>query len=287
MPMSRSLHLLAGVAGLACALCAAPAWGQPVVFFEQYSSIAHTISWEDTSGGYVPRVQGLPSCSLSSSASNPNTGSGYLPSTSNASSSIGDPIVGADFASFPIGATSLSDAGEEAPFQDYVGNGGVAGFYSPANLYISFNGDIYLPDATSPGTLYFGTPSVAGNVGADVGDYDELTAVLSLGDSAERLGNSGIQLRLQYLANTPGQVFGPTDLYASAGLPAFPAGDTITVSGVISISILNFGDDATLTTGAFNETSAVPEPASLSLSLLGGGGLFLLARRRGAKTRWQ
>ena len=148
--------------------------------------------------------------------------------------------MGANFASFPIGTTSLSDSGEEAPYQAYLEDGGVPQYYTAAELYISFSGIVYLQSATQAGTIAFSTPSLSGNVGTDEGDYDSLVGTLSLDDDADSLGENGLTLRLNYKDSTPGDVFSTAGLYTSADLPAFPEGDAITGRGSPETGHLEF-----------------------------------------------
>ena len=283
--MGKNLLVLAVVWVLSLALSALPARAQLYQINATGITFDHYANFTNTDSGFVPlSTTNLNSPAVvppvdvtvpfMSTASNPTGSLDGGMSGSVASSSVSE-IGAAQSVSFAVGVTSLSDKGALTTLPNPT-----------AGLSIDVLTSITLRAVSGPSTVTFTVPSIHGNVGPDAGDSDSLNARLTLTDTADVLGSSGIVLPLgPFSDSTPGDVFNPQDLSTSANLPSFPNLDTVTIELKYNLFVKDAADDAQIGFSGGGFVQSFPEPMTAPLLLVSLMGL-LSRRRMGSRYRY-
>lgn len=187
----------------------------------------------------------------------------------------GSPVFGQTVPAPPAGIyavmTDSGGAGSHVLYQDFVVP---AGFVGPADLSFQVFINNQAGDFVAPTSLDF---TAALNQQARI---DLLTA------ASDPFSVAGSDVLLNLFQTNPGDplISGYTLVSKNvSSLFAAHAGQTLRlrIAEVDNVNVLNFGVDAVRLTVA---PSAVPEPGSLALGLLGGVGLLSALRRRRPRT---
>jgi hypothetical protein len=197
---------------------------------------------------------------------------------------VGAPVAGDNFASFPFGATGLSDKG--APTATNPILSGQAGG-PQAELSVQFTAFVAVQNnPTGLGTVQFAAFNVNGNVGTITNDYDQMTGSLTIGDSDQFIqAHNGFQplvLTLpKLLDRSKGDVFTDGTISDSAELPSLPVADVISINGIIDLQVMDIGDDMGLNFDGVTAGIQIPDPACTSFAVLGAATMRRTRRRRG------